>query len=94
MEFKKNVSTGDIPLNKISFGWNHLNWIVKISAATRSILREDDKDSSCDLGPPVHSWGSWSGTKQLKPWKKTLVAPSVYYWGSWSRTKQFEDISP
>jgi hypothetical protein len=52
------------------------------------------KDPSCDLGPPVHSWGSWSGTKQLEPWQKTLVGPPVYFWGSWSGTKQFDDISP
>jgi hypothetical protein len=38
---------------------------VKISAAARAILREDGKAPSWDLGPPVHSWGSWSGTKQL-----------------------------
>jgi hypothetical protein len=43
-----------------------------------------EKDRSCDLGPPVHSWGSWSGTKELEPWKKTLVGPLVYFWGSWS----------
>jgi hypothetical protein len=67
---------------------------VKINAAARSILREDGKDPSCDLGPPVHSWGSWFGTKQLDPWKKTLVGPAMYCWGSWSRTKQFDGISP
>jgi hypothetical protein len=67
---------------------------VKINAVARAILREDGKDPSCDLGPPVHSWGSWSGTKQLEPWKKTLVGPLVYFWGSWSGTKQFDDISP
>jgi hypothetical protein len=67
---------------------------VKINAAARAILREDGKDPSCDLGPPVHSWGSWSGTKQLEPWQKTLVGPPVYCWGSWSRTKQFDGISP
>jgi hypothetical protein len=37
---------------------------VKFKAAARAILREDGKDPSQDLGPPVHSWGSWSGTKQ------------------------------
>ena len=26
----------------------------------------------------LHSWGSWSRTKQLEPWQKTLVrAPNV-----------------
>jgi hypothetical protein len=44
-----------------------LPWIVKINAAARAILLEDGKDRSCDLGPPVHSWGSWSQTKQLEP---------------------------
>jgi hypothetical protein len=48
---------------------------VKINAVARAILREDGKDPSCDLGPPVHSWGSWSRTKQLEPWQKTLVGP-------------------
>jgi hypothetical protein len=67
---------------------------VKINAAARAILREDDKDPNGDLGPPVHSWGSWFGTKQLEPWKKTIVGPPVYFRGSWSRTKQFDDISP
>jgi hypothetical protein len=37
--------------------------IVKINAAARAILQEDGKDPSCDLGPLVHSWRSWSGTK-------------------------------
>jgi hypothetical protein len=50
---------------------------VKFKAAARAILREDGKVPSRDLEPPVHSWGSWSGTKQSVPWKKTLVrAPS------------------
>jgi hypothetical protein len=67
---------------------------VKINAVARSILWEDRKDPSGDLGPPLHSWGSWSGTKQLEPWQKTLVkAPSVLL-GFWSRTKQFDYISP
>jgi hypothetical protein len=53
-------------------------WLsVEFKAAARAILREDGKDPSQDLGPPVHSWGSWSGTKQSVPWQKTLVrAPS------------------
>jgi hypothetical protein len=67
---------------------------VKISATARAILQEDGKDPSCDLGPPVHSSGSWSETKQLEPWKNTLVKTPVYYWGSWSREKYFDDISP
>jgi hypothetical protein len=51
---------------------------VKFIAAARAILREDGKDPSRDLGPPVHSWGTWSGTKQSVPWQKTLVrAPSI-----------------
>jgi hypothetical protein len=50
---------------------------VEFKAASRAILQEDGKDPSQDLGPPVHSWGSWSGTKQSVPWQKTLVrAPS------------------
>jgi hypothetical protein len=41
---------------------------VKFIAVARAILREDGKDPSRDLGPPVYDyWGSWSGTKQLKP---------------------------
>jgi hypothetical protein len=54
---------------------------VKINAAARAILQEDGKDPSCDLGPPVHSWGSWSGTKQLEPWKNTLVGPPSVFLG-------------
>ena len=30
---------------------------VKFVAVARSILWEDGKDPSRDLGPPVHSWG-------------------------------------
>jgi hypothetical protein len=55
-----------------------INHRVKFVAAASAILREDGKDPSRDLGPPVHSWGTWSGTKQSVPWQKTLVrAPSI-----------------
>jgi hypothetical protein len=43
---------------------------VKFVAAARAILREDGKDPSRDLGPPVHSWGTWSGTKTISAMAK------------------------
>jgi hypothetical protein len=49
--------------------------LVKFVVAARAILREDGKDPSRDLGPLVHSWDTWSGTKQSVPWQKTLVRP-------------------
>ena len=40
----------------------------------------------------MHSWGSWSGTKQLEPWKKTPMRPPVDDWGSSSWTKQYKSL--
>jgi hypothetical protein len=36
--------------------------VLNLHAAARAILLEDGQDPRRDLGPPVHSWGMWSGT--------------------------------
>jgi hypothetical protein len=48
---------------------------VEFKAAARAILREDGKDPSQDLGPPVHSWGFGLGPTSQCHGKRPLLAP-------------------
>jgi hypothetical protein len=58
---------------------NRHNIFVKINAVARAILRVDGKDPSCDLGPPVHSRDSWSGTQAVRAMEKDPSwAPNVF----------------
>jgi hypothetical protein len=51
--------------------------VLNLHAAARAILLEDGQDPRRDLGPPVHSWGMWSGTNIDKDPRFVTRAPGL-----------------
>jgi hypothetical protein len=66
--------------------------MLNLHAAARAILLEDGQDPRRDLGPPVHSWGMWSGIYIDEDPRFVTRVPMPGAWKSWFVTKQLKTL--